>query len=73
MRYAVRGRCEHRIRITRRAGEDDDGDRDCVLGVRAFSLRRQNGQKVSADKRCAKAPFTIKAAGHVYKQTIEFV
>ena len=33
--YAVRGRCGHRIPIIRRAGEDDDGDRDCVLVVRA--------------------------------------
>ena len=37
--YAVRGRCGHRIAIIRRVGEDDDGDRDCVLVVRAYGIR----------------------------------
>ena len=46
------------------AGEDGVGDRDCVLGVRAYGLRGENGDHVS---------FTINAAGQVYNQTIEFV
>ena len=36
MGYAVRGRCGQRIAIIRRAGEDADGDRDFVLGVRVL-------------------------------------
>ena len=40
--YAVRGRCGHRIAIVRRAGEDDDGDRDCVLGFWTYGLRGKN-------------------------------
>ena len=36
--YAVRGQCGHHIAIIRRAGEDDDGDRDCVLVVRGLTV-----------------------------------
>ena len=36
--YAVRERCGHRIAIIRRAADDDDGDRDCVVVVRAYGL-----------------------------------
>ena len=39
MRYAVRGRCGHRIAIIRRAGKDVYGDRDCVLVVLAYGIR----------------------------------
>ena len=38
VRYAVCGQRGHRIAIFRRAGEDDDGDRDCVLVFRAYGL-----------------------------------
>ena len=48
--YAVRGRCGHRIEIIRRAGEDDDGDRDCVLGVRAYGPRGENRDYVPANQ-----------------------
>ena len=51
MGYAVRGRCGHRIAIIRRAGEDDDGDRDCVLGVRDYGLRGENRGHVPANQR----------------------
>ena len=71
--YAVRGRCGHRIAITRRAGEDDDGDRDCVLAVRADGLRGENRDMCLQTKGGGKVPFTINTAGQVYKQTIEFV
>ena len=49
MGYVVRGRCGHRIAIIRRVREDDDGDRDCVLGVRVYSLRSQNGDHLHED------------------------
>ena len=49
--YAVRGRCGHRIAIIRRAGEDDDGDCDCVLVVRAYGLRGENGDYVPVNQR----------------------
>ena len=39
--YAIRGRCGHRIAITRRA-EENDGDHDCMLVVRAYCLRGNN-------------------------------
>ena len=35
--------------IIRRAREDDDGDRNCVRGVRAYSLRGENGGHGPAD------------------------
>ena len=54
MGYAVRGRCGHRIAIIRRAGEDDDGDRDCVLGVRAYGPRGENRYYVPANQRRGK-------------------
>ena len=38
-----------RIAIIRTVGEDDDGDRDCVLGVQACCLLDQNGDNVPAD------------------------
>ena len=38
MGWVVLLRRGHRIAIMRRAGEDDDGDRDCVLGARAYGL-----------------------------------
>ena len=34
--YAVRGRCGRGFAITRRAGEDDDGDRDSALVERVY-------------------------------------
>ena len=49
--YAVHGRCGHRIAIIRRAGEDDDGDRDCVLVVRAYGLRGENRDYVPANQK----------------------
>ena len=49
--YAVRGQCGHRIAIIRRAGEDDDGDRDSALGVRAYGLRGENRDYVPANQR----------------------
>ena len=60
-------------RSSERAGEDDDGDRDCLLGVRAYGLRRESRDRVPANQRRGKVSFTINAAGQVYKQTIEFV
>ena len=35
--------------IIRRAREDDDGDRNCVRGVRAYGLRGENGGHGPAD------------------------
>ena len=54
----------HRTTIIRRARQDDDGDRDYVLGVGVYGLRGQTGDHVSS---------TITAAGLVYKRTIMFV
>ena len=51
VRYAIRGRCGHRIAIIRRAGEDDDGDRDGVLVVRAYGIRGKNGDNVPGNQR----------------------
>ena len=48
-RYNIQ--CGHRIAIIRRTGEDNDGDRDCVLGVRAYGLRGKNGYYVPANQR----------------------
>ena len=73
MGHAVRGRCGHRIAITRRAGEDDDGDCDCVLVVRAYGIRGKNRDNVPGNQYGGTVSFTINAAGQVYKQTIEFV
>ena len=50
MRYIVRWRCGHRIAIIRRAGEDDDDDHDCVLGVRAYGLRGENRDRVPTEQ-----------------------
>ena len=62
----------HRIAMKRRAGEDDDGDRDCVLVVRAYDLRGKNKRKMCLEtKGGGKVSFTNNAAGQVYKQTIE--
>ena len=41
----------HNIAIIRRAGDDDDGDRDCVLGVRVYGLRSENRDCVPANHR----------------------
>ena len=73
MAYGVRCRCGHRIRNIRRAGENGDRDRDCVPGVWACGLRRENRDYVPADQMRGKVLFTINAAGQVYKQTIEFM
>ena len=73
MGYAVRGRCGHRVAIIRRAGEDDAGDRDCVLVVRAYGLRAENRDMCLRTKGGGKVSFTINAAGQVYKHTIELV
>ena len=69
MGYAVRGRCGHRITITRRAGENDNGNRDRVLSIRAYGLRRQDGDYVLAENDEGEISFSITAAGQVYKQT----
>ena len=73
MGYAVRGRRGQRIAIIRRAGENDDGDRGCVLVVRAYSIRGKNRDSVPGSQTRGKVSFTINAAGQVYKQTIQFV
>ena len=70
---AVRGRCGHRIAIIRRAGEDDNGDRDCVFVVRAYGLRGKNRDNAPGNQGGGKVSFTINAAGQVCKQTIVFV
>ena len=73
MGYAVRGRCGYRIATIRRAGEDDDGDRDCALVVRVYGLRGEKGDNAPGNQGGGKVSFTINAAGQVYKQTIKFV
>ena len=50
------------IAIIRRVGEDDDGDRDCVLGVRAYGLRGTDIICLQT-KGGGKVSFTINAAG----------
>ena len=61
-RYPVRGRRGHRIAIIRRAGEGDGGDRDCVLGVRAYGLRGENRDYV---------PATQKAGGRCFSPSMQ--
>ena len=75
MGYAVRGRCGHRIAIIKRAGEDDDGDRDCVLVVRAYLWYPRQKKiycawKPKAGGRC---PSHSMQPARYTKQTIEFV
>ena len=55
------------------AGEDDDLDRGCVLGVRAYGLRSQTAKIFLQTYGGGKVSFTINAVGQVYKQTVEFV
>ena len=38
-------------RSSERAGEDDDGDRDCVLVVRAYGIRGKNRDNVPGNQR----------------------
>ena len=49
--YAVRGRYGDRIAIIRRAGEDDDGNRDCALVVRAYSIGGKNKDNVPGNQK----------------------
>ena len=62
----------HRIAIIRRAGEDDDGDRDCVLGVRAYGLQRENRDYVPANLRRGEGVLHNQCSRPSI-QTIEFV
>ena len=75
MGYAVvRGRCGHRIAIIRRAREDDDGDRDYVLGVFGLTVSEAETEIMCVQtKGGGKVLFSINAAGQIYKRTIEFV
>ena len=59
--------------MIRRAGEDDDGDRDCVLVVWGYSIRGKNRENMHGNQSGGKVSFTINAAVQVYKQTIQFV
>ena len=70
---AVRGRCWRRIAIIRRAGENDDGDRACVLVVGITVSEPKTEIMCLGTKGGGKVSSTINAAGQVYKQTIEFV
>ena len=72
MGYAVHGRCRHRIAIIRRAGEDDDVDRNCVLVVRAYGLRGKNRDNVPANQRRGKGVLHNQCS-RPGTQTIEFV
>ena len=71
MGYAVRGRCGHRIAIIRKAGEDDDGDRDYLLIVRACGLRGENRDHVLANQRRMEG--VVHQCSRPGIQTIEFV
>ena len=70
--YAVRGRCRHRIAIIRRAGEDDDGDRDCVPVVRAYGIRGENRDNVPGNQRRGEGVLHNQCSRPGI-QTIEFV
>ena len=72
MGYAARGRCGHRIALIRRAGNDDAGDRDSVLIVRAYSIRVKITDIVPVNHGGGKVNCTINPVGQVYKQNIEF-
>ena len=70
MGHAIPWRCEQLVTVTRQDGEDDERDRHCVLGVRAYSL----GETI-----CLQTNYvgymlvTVTAASQVYKQTNEHV
>ena len=53
----------------RRPREDDDGDRDCVLVVRAYGLRGESRDYMPANQGGGKVSFAVNAAGQVYKQS----
>ena len=55
--YAVGGRSGHIIAITRKAGKIDDGDRDCVLVVRAYSRLGEHRDNVPANERRVQGVF----------------
>ena len=71
---AVHSRCGHRIAIIRRAGEDDDGDRDCVLGVRAYyGLRGENRDIMCLQTKGGGESVVHNQCSRPGIQTIEFV
>ena len=57
--------CGHRVLITGRAGNDDDGDRECVLGVELTVPEPKTGTMCLQVKGGRKVSFAIKAAGQV--------
>ena len=57
------------IAIIKRAREDDDGDRDCVLAVRDYGFRGENRDFVPANHRRSEGVVHINAVGVVYKKT----
>ena len=73
MGYAVRGRCGHRIAIISRAEEGDDGDRDCVLDVRAYDLRVENRDYVPANQRRGEGVVRDLCSQPGIRKTIELV
>ena len=70
--HAVRRRCGQRIAIIRRAGEDDDGDCDCVLVVRTYGLRGKNRNYVPGNQRRGEGVLHNQCSRPGI-QTIEFV
>ena len=73
MGYVVRGRCGRRVAIFRRAGKDDDGDRDCVLVVRAYGLQGENKDYVSANQRRGEGVLDNQCSRPGIQTKIEFV
>ena len=64
-------RCMHCITITRRVGGGDDGDRDGVCGVWAYTSEAKTEIMRLPTKDEGKVPFNVTATGQVYKQADE--
>ena len=63
-------RCGHRVAFIRRAGEDDDGDGDCVLVVRAYSIRKKTKMMSLETKSGGKvSPRSMQPARYTNKQS----
>lgn len=65
-----RGYC---VSVTEKTAKDDDGDRDCVHGVRATVLEVKTDITRLQTNGAEQISFSVTAVGQVYRQTTEFV